>query len=449
MRKFLAIAAAVFVFAAAPAWAQPAEEKPAAESAKSEEGVSLPNNARFRVWLEAMGGYIHDPALASGGFESQGRPGYVKVGITGKLNDRLRYVLVINPINEGQPLPACGEKGYFFPNMPQNIGPSVQCDPGGRMRVDEYRFIALDPVIQGGPIREAYLEYTPNGFGVKFGRFILPLGFDPEEAGSFTAKDAPHIQRINSETNFGVELFAKRAGKQNARVGLAAVLGDGNRYRDYDPFYYQDQSLDSNSALTLVASGRIAPVPGLEFRGSVKKGFTGSKVERLPNLFASKRYDDAIVVSAQYRPFKHLRVFGESASYTWGLVETSAELLEMPYMTPIEKKGYYYGVEGSYPITKNLTVGLNATREELSRDDTLVQWLSAQNLYGVSMNKKERSTAVRFYADIAGALRIGFFRNDHSNPFPWVSGIAPVEGERAFQARPGSKWGVVVKYTLK
>ncbi len=39
-----------------------------------------------------------------------------------------------------------------------------------------------------------------------------------------------------------------------------AVLGDGNREKDYDWFYFVNTSLDTNSAITVVASARIAPV---------------------------------------------------------------------------------------------------------------------------------------------------------------------------------------------
>lgn len=418
---------------------------------KDDVGFQLPNNKRFRVWLQTMGAYTFDPAQASLGFEKQGRLGYAMIGVTGRLNKSFRYMLIINPVNENQPLPSCGEQDYFYPNTPQNIGPNVVCDNNGRQRVDDYRFIALDPLMQAGPIREAYLEYSLAGLRAKAGRFILPIGFGWEEAGSFTAKDAPHIQRINAEASFGFEVsYTKKLKDRNlARVSLDGILGDGNKFRDYDYFYFLEGSLDSNSWPTIVVSGSVSPLANLEVRAAFKSGHTGSKVERLPNLFASKRNDRAVVLSGQYLPIRHIRVFAEHASYTWGLVESSANLLDMPYMTPIKKDGYYYGVEASYPVTSGITVGTVVTREELSRDDTLIQHLAHQNLYGVSMGKKERSTAMRFYADIAKAVRVGVFKNDLSNPFPWVSGIAPVSGERAYQSRQGSKWGVVVKFTLK
>ena len=98
-----------------------------------------------------------------------------------------------------------------------------------------------------------------------------------------------------------------------------AVLGDGNREKDYDWFYFADTSLDSNSALTVIVS---APRPAASARSicasSYKKGFTGSKVERLPSYWASKRRDDAFVASAKVQLHPMRRVFGEYARYVWG-----------------------------------------------------------------------------------------------------------------------------------
>src|SRR3712207_6899305 len=44
---------------------------------------------------------------------------------------------------------------------------------------------------------------------------------------------------------------------------------------------FVNTSLDTNSAITLVASMRLAPMRAVDFRGAYKKGYTGSKVERL------------------------------------------------------------------------------------------------------------------------------------------------------------------------
>ena len=54
---------------------------------------------------------------------------------------------------------------------------------------------------------------------------------------------------------------------------------------------------------------------------------SGSKIERLPNFYASKRNDNAIVLSARYRPIQYVSIFAEDARYTWGLMASSATML--------------------------------------------------------------------------------------------------------------------------
>ena len=427
----------------------PPETEDTEEESEDEQtsGLTLPDTTTLRMRVSFMAGYIHDSAVASSlGFENQGRVGYAIIGLLGDLSENVSYLFEINPVNEGRPLPSCGEEGYFYPNMPQDFGPQVTCEPDGRLRVDDYRFVALDPMNQQGPIRQAYLRYGTGGFGLTFGRFILPIGFNWEEVGSFTAKDATHIQRINAESNFGLGLdysFGERAS-----VTAAAFLGDGNKFSDYDYFYFQDGSLDSNSALTVLLSGRTDLFEGLDLRAAWKKGFTGSKVERLPNFFASKRNDDAVVFSAQYRVNDYARVFGESARYTWGLTETSAQLLELD-TGPVNKPGYYVGADLSTPVTRNVRVGAIITREELTRDDSLISYLALQD-FDVQLGKQERSTTYRFYADFGERVAVALIRNNHSNPYRWVSGIEPIAGANPNAANGGSdKWGLVVRFRLR
>jgi len=413
-------------------------------------GLRVPDTEKLRVGVRFMAGFGQDLSQASLGYENQGRVGYVIVSLAGKLSDRFGYLIEVNPVNETQPLPACGEAGTFYPNAPQPIGPNVTCHNDGRVRVDDYRFIALDPVMQQGPVRQAYLSFRSGPFGIKAGRFMLPIGFGWEEAGSVTAKDATHIQRINAEANFGfmIALTRRVNGRRFAEVSVAGILGAGNNYHDYHYFYGIDGSLDSNASPTMLLSAAVEPVKGLEIRGALKRGHTGSKVERLPNFHATKRNNHALVASIRYQPVKYLTVFGEGVRYTWGLMRTSAELLGLD-PAPVEKNGYYVGAEASYPITKTIRVGTVITREELSRDDALIKYLAGQGLYNVTMGRKERSMVLRFYADISNTVRVGVYRNDLSNPFPWVSGIAPVSGQRAYQGRGNDKYGVTVQFRLQ
>lgn len=406
-------------------------------------GLVPPDSDRIRVTLSFMGGYIHDSSVASLGYERQGRLGYGIVNVSGRLTDALSYVFEVNPVNESSPLPACGEEGFFYPNTPQDFGPKVACHPDGRIRVDDYRSVAFDLMNQQGPIRQAYFQYDTRGFGFQFGRFVLPIGFGWEEVGSFTTKDAPHIQRINAESNFGLSI-AREFGLLT--VTAAGFLGDGNKFRDYDYFYFQDGSLDSNSTLSTLLSARMEPFQDLDLRASWKKGHTGSKVERLPNYWASKRNDNAVVLSAQYRASPFVRVFGEFADYTWGITRTSAEMLGFN-TEPIHKRGYYIGADLSFPITDTVRVGTVMTREELSRDDSLVSFLS-QTGYDVVLGKHEKSTAYRFYADLGDHLTVGIIRNNVWNPYAWISGIEEMSIRPGIERQGNQKWGIVARFRV-
>jgi hypothetical protein len=410
-------------------------------------GVAVAESDRLRVNVRFMAGYSNDESQYDIGNESQGRVGYAIVELSGRVSGRFSYRFDVNPVNETQPLPACGEEDFFYPNVPQAFGPTVACDNDGRMRVDDYRFIALDVLNQQGPIRQAYVAYrSPGGFvRGQFGRFVLPIGFDWEDAGSLTAKDATHIQRINAETNFGIMLaFDWPAVTLNA----AAFIGDGNRFHDYDYFYSLDSSFDTNSAATGLVSVNVRLAPALDLRVGQKAGFSGSKVERLPNFYASKRIDRSTVVSLRYRPVPHAAVFGEFASYTWGPTKTSAELIGLSDTTPVMKNGYYLGADASMPLIGDIRLGATITREELDRDDALIKYLSLQNLYGVTMGEKERSTVLRFYLDLGPRVRASTYFVLLDNPFPWVSGIAPVTGPRAFESHGNNKWGLVGRFSL-
>jgi hypothetical protein len=286
--------------------------------------------------------------------------------------------------------------------------------------------------------------------GVKAGRFILPIGFLWDEVGSFSAKDATHIQRINAQADFGAmfSLTHRIRGRRAVKISAAAFQGDGNRFHDYNYYYGLDESFDSNSGFTALISASAEPVNGLDLRVAHKRGQTGSKVERLPNFYASKRNDHATILSARYTPIRYFSIFGEYASYLWGPVHTSADLLGID-PAPVKKRGYYIGGEALYPITSKLKVGTVITHEELSRDDSLVKYLAEKQLYNVTMGEKERSTVLRFYLDIADAVRIGVYHNRLQNPFPWISGISPVSGFWAYKDRGNNKTGIVLLFRLE
>jgi hypothetical protein len=415
-------------------------------------GLKVVQNEKFKFGGEIVAGWTHDGAQAALGFEKQGRLGMAILSVSGRLTDRSRYFISVNPIDETSARPACGEKDFFFPNDPAlyaAAGPIVKCDvEDGLKRVDTYNTFGLDYIVQQGILREGYLDWNISQmFSLRGGRFILPVGLAPRDIGTTTAKDMPRIQRLNAEANFGVMVAASKANQSNRPifdVGVMAVLGDGNREKDYDWFYFVNTSLDTNSALTFVASARLQPAPMLDARVAYKKGFTGSKVERLPSYWASKRNDGALVVSLKVSPASWVSAFAEYAKYQWGPTSTSGELVGIPELEPIDKPGYYMGALVEVPVTRRLHLGGSVIREEISRDDSLVQYLTLNRLYGVSMGKKDRDLIVRGFIDIARIINFGFFWMDVSNPFPWASGSWPVSGPVAFTGREQDRYGFLL-----
>lgn len=448
-----ALVALLVLVSAAPAVAQQSaspQDEPDA-GAVNLFGFTFDQSERYKFGGELVTGWSHDGAQAALGFEKQGRVGMAILSLSGKVSDRVRYFVSVNPVSETASRPACGEKDFFFPNDPNLFaasGPIVKCDEeDGLKRVDTYNTFSLDYITQQGILREGYIDWGLSKYvSFRGGRFILPIGFAPREVGAATAKDMARITRLNAEANYGamIAFSAARHDRPVVDLGLMAVLGDGNREKDYDWFYFVNRTLDTNSAVTVVASARLQPVRQLDARVAYKKGYTGSKVERLPSYWASKRNDDALVVSVKVSPFSWFSAFGEYAKYQWGPTITSGELVGIPTLGPIEKPGYYMGAQLDVPVRDKVHVGGSFTREELTRDDSLIQYLALNNLYGVSMGKKDRLMIARGFLDIDRLVTISFFWVDVSNPFPWVSGSWPVSGPVAYTGREPDRIGVTV-----
>lgn len=433
------------------ATAQPADPPPSEERERvSLFGWDVPQDERFKISGTFIAGWSHDGAQAQLGLEKQGRVAQATLSLSGRVTDRVRYFVSVNPVDEVSSRPACGEANFFFPNDPAfyAAGPIVPCDAeNGLKRVDTYNTYALDYINQQGPLREGYVDVrATDRISARFGRFIVPVGFAPLSVGSWTAKDLTRIQRLNAEANFGLLLaytHRRAAGTPLFEASVMGVLGEGNREEDYDWFYFVNTSLDTNSALTAIGSLRVQPHDAVEVRVAYKRGFTGSKVERLPSYWASKRHDDALVAGAKVQVHPWVSVFGEYARYVWGPTATSAEMLGLD-QEPIDKPGYYVGGTVEVPLSARLRVGATVTREELSRDDSLTKYLAANGLYGVEMGKKDRGTIARVYLDLSRLVTVGLFWADISNPYPWVSGSWPVAGPRAFSGRAPDRYGLAV-----
>ena len=76
------------------------------------------------------------------------------------------------------------------------------------------------------------------------------------------------------------------------------------------------------------------------------------------------------------------------------------------------------GGQLNVPVSSRVRVGGSITREELLRDDSLIQYLSLNNLYGVEMGKKDRALIARGFVDVNRLVNVSFFWVDVSNPYP-------------------------------
>ena len=431
------------------AGAQPAAVTPPEPAPLTIFGPQPAQTDRFKVSGEFVAAWSHDGAQATLGLEKQARVGMAILTVTTKVSPRVRFVVSTNPVNETASRPSCGKADYFYPNNPSLYtlpGPAVPCDvEDGLKRVDTYNTFALDYINQQGVLREGYLDVQMSRhLRLRAGRFILPIGLTPQETGAATAKDITRIQRINAEANFGalIAYSARRpSGQPLFDLAAGAVLGDGNREKDYNWFYFVNTSLDTNSAVTAVASARLRPVTGVDLRAAYKWGYTGSKVERLPSYWASKRHDKALVFSVRLSPGAWGAVFGEYAKYTWGPTATSADMLGYGELPGIDKAGYSIGGELSAPVLNGVRVGVSGVREELSRDDSMIQYLALQRLYRVEMGRNDRQRTLRAFIDL-GFGRVSLFWVDVSNPFPWVSAMWPVTGPTAYTGRRPNRIGV-------
>ena len=431
-------------------------QTPPDQDSGAQGGRSLPDSEKLKIQADLLLGWGYDGANEKHGFENQGRVGYATITLLGRVHPRVSYRVSLNPVNEVEPVPGCGLPDYFFPNQATFLysgSPNIPCDPkDGNRRVDGYRGLALDAVRQQGAVREGYVTVDlVRTLTLRIGRMRLPLGFDWEDAGSMSAKDAPRIQRINAEASFGT-MFTVRWGRERRErpllsASVAAVLGEGNRWWDYDYFFFENGSLDSNSALTTVGQVTVSPIGALQVRLSGKSGFTGSKLETYPSYWASKRNDKAIVAGAEWAPSPYARVLGEWARYTWGPTVSSAAMVGVPW-SAITKQGYWFSAQGHRALTPAVTLGGSVTREEVDRADSLVSWLSAQGLYGVTEGRKDRMTAVRVFVDLWTHTRVGIYKTFDSNPFPQASGIWPLDGNQRDSLSNTGKYGLVVRLSI-
>ncbi len=421
------------------------EPAPVAPPGGADTPVLTFGDHRIRFGLDLAFAAVRDEAQrASFGREQQVKPAYVLLAVSGDVNERLSYHLVANPAGD-QLVPKPYTPGqndtrvFFFPNAAEGRG--VESDPEGLYKVDFYKHPGLDPIIQQGALRVGFIDIHNAGktLGVQAGRFYVPQGLQLADLVWFTARDLTHIQAINAHADNGLLVYGSRGP---VRGDLALVTGNGSPYHDYGYFDFTNPAEDKNSALGVVASGRVELGPAV-VGGTVRRNFVNSRVEDSISLQLSKRNDNALVVFAKARPVPGVTLFGEYARYKWGLAQTSADLLPGPAVaTPIIKDGYYLGADYLAPRAPFGRLGITVTHEELARDDSLVAWAAANNLFGVTLGERERATVVKVRLELSRQLSAFWFGHWLENPFPELSAIRPIAGMDVDRVVSHDKLGV-------
>jgi hypothetical protein len=385
------------------------------------------------------------------GRERQIKVAYANLSFGTDVGEHFSFFVMINPANdEAVPNPyipsASDRRTFFFPNQPEGRG--VASNPNGIKNVDDYKYSQFDPIIQQGVLRLGYLDIhtTDRKMGIVLGRNYVPQGLSLDELVWFTAKDLTHIQRINAQADNGFTLYYNTP---QLRVDIAGITGNANPYHDYGYFDFTDASEDKNSALGAVATGRYTiPNWKTSIGGTYRKNFLNSRIEDSISLQLSKHNDDAYLGFVTAQPIEYVRVFGEVARYKWGLADTSAALLPgPPNVNPVWKSGYYVGADVYSPQTPYGKWGVTFTREELSRDDSLVAFADANNLFGVKLGKKERSYILKVQAQFKELTAFAFV-NDLSNPYPQLSALAPISGPGANEEVSDRKVGFGIRFRL-
>lgn len=407
----------------------------------------------FQLGVDFVFASVHDGSQQETlGRERQIKVAYVNLSFGTDVGEHLSFFMTINPVNdEAVPKPyiqsARDRRTFFFPNQPEGRG--VSSNPNGIKDVDDYKYSQFDPIIQQGALRIGYLDIHTTGrtMGMVVGRNYVPQGLSLGDIVWFTAKDLTHIQRINAQADSGITLYYSTP---KFRVDLAGITGNGNPYHDYGYFDFTDAAEDKNSALAAVATGRFT-LPDQKFTvgGTYRKNFLNSRIEDSISLQLSKHNDDAAIGFLAVQPIRYLRLFGEAARYKWGLAQTSVGLLPGPANeSPVYKAGYYIGADAYSPQTRWGKWGVTFTREELSRNDSLVAFAAANHLFGVTLGKKERGTIVKVLFQ-AGELTAFGFVNLVSNPFQRLSAIVPISGPGADEEVSDKKVGFGIHFRLK
>lgn len=429
----------------------------AADSVDSQPYFTWGNRKIFVGLDVSFVSYVDNSHHASMGRERQMVPARTIISLFGDYSRHVSFRLEVNPVNRSMtPRPYVphedDRRTYFFPNRPDvEGGRGVVSQPEGLFYVDNYKTLGVDPIHNLGGLRVGYVDFhtASKRFGVQAGRVYMPQGLGLDRTTWFSAKDLVHMQIIDAAADNGVLVYYQ-AGR--VRLEAAGLTGNSSPFHDYGYFDFTADGEDKNSALATVGRVTMEPVSGLVLGGSAKHNYVNSRIEDSTTLQLSKRYDNAFTGFVHWRQSQYVTVFAQVARYKWGQRDTSADLMDGPRPeTPVFKNGYYAGAEFSTPrlgMLRGAWLSAGYTRSELDRDDSLVSWAAVNNLFGVTLGKKERSNVFRMQGHVNDNLSVFWFLHDLSNPFPELSAIQPISGPGSDKSANNNKsgFGLTLKF---
>lgn len=431
----------------------PAEPPDAATPAAAAPEAAAENRRPLLTWsADFTFAAVLDESLSGAlGRERQIKPVAAIVAMNARLSKNVSLHLQTNPVRDDRtPRPyvphESDRRTFFFPNQPDAVGSrGVSSDPEGLYKVDAYKHTGLDPLIQVYMMRAGYADvHTASGAaGLRVGRFQVRQGLQLEELTWFTAKDLTTVQLINAHSDNGLSFYWKRP---RFEVTTQVVTGNGNPYQDYAYYDFTDATEDKNSAVGVIADARVHLGRGrVMVGGSLRRNYINSRIEDSVTLQLSKRSDDARMVYARMT-LPGVQVYGEWAHYTVGLAPSSAELLPGPAVqSPVGRGGFYVGARASAPTVLRTKLQAVIESETTSRNDSLVAWAAANQMFGARLGANIKATNAKLVATWGDHYAAFAFMRFMKNPFPQLSAITPISGPNSERASQHAKVGVGVR----
>ena len=84
-------------------------------------GFTFDQSERYKFGGELVVGWSHDGAQAALGFEKQGRVGMAILSLSGRVSDRVRYYVSVNPVSETDVAAGVRREGLLLPERSQSV----------------------------------------------------------------------------------------------------------------------------------------------------------------------------------------------------------------------------------------------------------------------------------------------------------------------------------------